>query len=136
MPPTYFFVIDVSYYSVSSGMLHTLAETVKKTLDKLPDTERTNVGFITFDSSIHFYNLKVRRHHTCSFSSWSTRLMPHCFLQSSLSQPRMLVVTDVEDVFLPLPDDMLVNLKDSRAVVDTLLGIVPPHHTPTPLAGW
>jgi protein transport protein SEC24 len=34
----------------------------------------------------------------------------------------MLVVSDVEDVFLPLPDDMLVNLKDSRSVVDTLLG--------------
>lgn len=59
MPPTYFFVIDVSYYSVSSGMLQTLAETVKNTLDSLPDTERTNVGFITFDSSVHFYNLKV-----------------------------------------------------------------------------
>lgn len=34
----------------------------------------------------------------------------------------MLVVSDIEDVFLPLPDDMLVNLKDSRAVVDSLLG--------------
>lgn len=108
MPPTYFFVIDVSYYSVSSGMLQTLAETVKKTLDNLPDTERTNVGFITFDSSIHFYNLK-----------------------SSLSQPRMLVVSDVEDVFLPLPDDMLVNLKDSRSVVDTLLDRLPAMHAGT-----
>lgn len=59
MPPTYFFVIDVSYYSVSSGMLQILAETVKNTLDGLPDAERTNIGFITFDSSVHFYNLKV-----------------------------------------------------------------------------
>ena len=45
------------------------------------------------------------------------------FSQSSLSQPRMLVVSDIEDVFLPLPDDMLVNLKESRSVVDTLLGM-------------
>jgi hypothetical protein len=43
----------------------------------------------------------------------------------------MLVVTDVEDVFLPLPDDMLVNLKDSRAVVDTLLDRLPAMHAGT-----
>ncbi len=91
-------------------------------LDKLPDTERTNIGFITFDSTIHFYNLKV-----CLFFGLQTskKHCADCLLlsnQSSLSQPRMLVVSDIEDVFLPLPDDLLVNLKESRDVVNALIG--------------
>ncbi|KAL6066051.1 Protein transport protein Sec24B [Balamuthia mandrillaris] len=108
MPPTYFFVIDVSYYSISSGMLKTCVESIQSTLDSLPDNDRTYVGFVTFDSTIHFYNLK-----------------------SSLTQPRMLVVSDIEDVFLPLPDDMLVNLKESREVVDSLLARLPSMHANT-----
>jgi len=33
----------------------------------------------------------------------------------------MLVVTDLEDIFLPSPDDLLANLFECRAVIDTLL---------------
>eukprot|EP01087_Luapelamoeba_hula_P003660 TRINITY_DN1347_c0_g1_i2.p1 TRINITY_DN1347_c0_g1~~TRINITY_DN1347_c0_g1_i2.p1 ORF type:complete len:1021 (+),score=158.62 TRINITY_DN1347_c0_g1_i2:100-3162(+) len=105
MPPTYFFVIDVSYYSVSSGMLKTCVETIKATLSSLPDPVRSNVGFITFDNTVHFYHLK-----------------------SSLTKPRMLVVSDIDDVFLPLPDDMLVNLNESRTVIDSLLDSLPAIH--------
>lgn len=56
------------------------------------------MGFCTFDSTVHHYNLK-----------------------SSLSQPQILVVPDLSDPFLPAPDDLLVNLSESRAVVYTLL---------------
>lgn len=42
-------------------------------------------------SSLHFYNLKA-----------------------SLTQPQMLVVTELDDPFVPLPDDLLVNLRESR----------------------
>lgn len=34
----------------------------------------------------------------------------------------MLVVSDVEDVFLPKPTDLLVNLTEARASVEALLG--------------
>ena len=40
---------------------------------RLPGDTRTKVGFITFDSTIHFYNL-----------------------QEGLSQPQMLIVSDIE----------------------------------------
>lgn len=33
----------------------------------------------------------------------------------------MLVMPDVDDPFIPLPDDLLVNLSESKAVVKTLL---------------
>ncbi|GLC34598.1 hypothetical protein PLESTB_001244000 [Pleodorina starrii] len=102
MPPVYFFLIDVSYSAVASGMVAVVAAAIKASLDSLPGDERTLVGFITFDSSLHFYNLK-----------------------SSLSQPQMLVVPELDDPFVPLPDDLLVNLRESRAVVDALLEALP-----------
>ena len=34
----------------------------------------------------------------------------------------MLVVSDIEDVFLPKPNDLLVNLTESRAALEALLG--------------
>jgi protein transport protein SEC24 len=37
----------------------------------------------------------------------------------------MMVVTELEEPFLPLPDDMLVNLRESREVVDALLDSLP-----------
>lgn len=45
--------------------------------------------------------------------------------QSTLSQPQMMVVSDLDDIFVPLPDDLLVNLSESRAVVDAFLNSLP-----------
>ena len=61
-------------------MLQSCVNAIKSSLDELPGSPRTQVGFITFDSSIHFYNLK-----------------------STLTAPQMLVVSDVSDVIMPLP---------------------------------
>lgn len=49
MPPVYFFLIDVSYTAVSTGMVATAAAAIKSCLDNLPGDERTLVGFLTFD---------------------------------------------------------------------------------------
>mgnify|MGYP002776906807 FL=1 len=54
--------------------------------------------------------------------------LDQCFVimwQSSLTQPQMMVVADLEDPFLPMPDDLLVNLSESRAVVESLLTSLP-----------
>ena len=34
----------------------------------------------------------------------------------------MLVVSDIDDVFLPKPNDLLVNLTEARAALEALLG--------------
>ncbi|XP_070051424.1 protein transport protein SEC24 A-like [Nicotiana tomentosiformis] len=102
MPPLYFFLIDVSVTAVRSGMLEVLAQTIKNCLDSLPGYPRTQIGFITYDSTVHFYNMK-----------------------SSFTQPQMMVMSDLEDVFVPLPDDLLVNLSESRTVVDAFLDSLP-----------
>ncbi|KAG5179019.1 Sec23/Sec24 trunk domain-containing protein [Tribonema minus] len=103
--PVYFFVIDVSANAVNTGMVAAAVAAIKACLDRVPGDERSQFGLITFDGSIHFYNLK-----------------------STLSQPQMLVVSDISDLFLPCPDDLLVNLAESRAVVDALLDALPQMH--------
>ena len=59
-PVVLVFVIDVSYGAVQSGMVATAAKVILDSLDRIANTDdRTKIGFITFDSSIHFYNLTV-----------------------------------------------------------------------------
>lgn len=40
-------------------VLQVIAQTIKKCLDSLPGFPRTQIGFITYDSTIHFYNMKA-----------------------------------------------------------------------------
>ncbi|RXH77952.1 hypothetical protein DVH24_039923 [Malus domestica] len=35
-------------------------------------------------------------------------------------KPQMMVVSDLDDVFVPLPDDLLVNLSESRSVAESM----------------
>ncbi len=72
-PAVYFYVLDVSFNAVSTGYLQTFCQTLLDELDRIPGDARTQIGFITVDSSVHFYNLA-----------------------EGLSQPQMLVVSDVD----------------------------------------
>ncbi|KAF9117183.1 COPII subunit [Mortierella sp. AM989] len=98
-PLVYLFLIDVSYPAIQCGMVATAATTILESLDRIPNDEgRTKIGIITVDSSIHFYNL------------------------NNVSQePQMLVVSDLEDPFLPQPQDLLCNLKECRSTLEALL---------------
>lgn len=102
MPPTYVFLIDVSFHAASSGMLAAACAGIKACLPRLPGEDRTRVAIITFDTSIHFYNLRA-----------------------GLSGPQMMVVPEIDDPFVPLPDELLVNLSESRAQVERLLETIP-----------
>jgi protein transport protein SEC24 len=102
MPPTFFFAFDVSANAVSSGFLAKAVNTVKDALDELPGGERTHVGFLTYDNTIHFYGLKP-----------------------GSETPQMMVVAELDEPFCPAPDDLLVNLGDSRDSVDALLDMLP-----------
>lgn len=57
---------------------------------------------MTYDSAVHFYSLR-----------------------STLKQPQMFVVTDIDQIYLPQPEDLVVNLQDSLEQVTTLLDSLP-----------
>ena len=51
-------------------------ETLLDVLDRLPGDGRTQIGFIAYDSAVHFFNL-----------------------DANLSQPQMLTVSDIDGKF-------------------------------------
>ncbi|XP_029560474.1 protein transport protein Sec24C isoform X2 [Salmo trutta] len=106
-PPSFIFFIDVSYNAVKSGMVNIVCQELKTLLDYLPRENPeadsvVRVGFVTYNKVLHFYNVK-----------------------SSLAQPQMMVVSDVSDMFLPLLDGFLVDVNDSRMVIESLLDQIP-----------
>lgn len=106
--PAFIFMIDVSYNSIKSGLVHLICQRLKEDiLVNLPkeagaEESEVRVGFVTYHKELHFYNVK-----------------------SSLAQPQMLVVSDLEDMFVPLVDGFLVKLSESEAVIDSLLAQIP-----------
>uniref|UniRef100_K1QNY7 Transport protein Sec24C n=1 Tax=Magallana gigas TaxID=29159 RepID=K1QNY7_MAGGI len=106
--PAFIFMIDVSYNSIKSGLVHLICERLKEDiLVNLPkevgqEESEVRVGFVTYAKEIHFYNVK-----------------------GNLAQPQMLVVSDLNDVFVPLLDGFLVKLSESEAVIDSLLSQIP-----------
>uniref|UniRef100_A0A182UHM5 Sec23/Sec24 trunk domain-containing protein n=1 Tax=Anopheles melas TaxID=34690 RepID=A0A182UHM5_9DIPT len=101
-PAIYLFLLDVSSLAQQSGYLYTVCNTLMEHLDSLPGDARTQVGFIAYNSAIHFYNIS-----------------------EEYNQPHEVTVLDVEDVFLPYPDNLLVNLKSCKELVKDLLKQLP-----------
>ncbi|RPB21424.1 COPII component protein [Terfezia boudieri ATCC MYA-4762] len=99
-PLVYLFLLDVSFAAVQSGLLATSARTILESLDRIPNADkRTRLGFICVDSALHYF----------------------CMTSDSL-EPNMLVVSDLEEPFLPIPGDLLVPLDECREAIENLLG--------------
>jgi len=69
----YLYLLDVSANAIDTGYLKTVCDILLEEMDKIPGDSRSQIGFITFDSSVHFYNLS-----------------------EGLSQPYQLVVCDID----------------------------------------
>ncbi|GAA6041073.1 hypothetical protein JCM8097_004706 [Rhodosporidiobolus ruineniae] len=120
-PLSYIFAIDVSWSAVQSGLVKSVASSLRELLygpregeeEKNPDgtpveeprkglPEGAKVAIVTFDRTVQFYNLKPE-----------------------LSHAQMLVVPDISDMFLPLNDGFLVDPNESRTVIENLLDTLP-----------
>jgi protein transport protein SEC24 len=99
-PLVYVFLLDVSFSAVQSGMVATATRTILESLERIPNADnRTKIAIVAFDTALHFFSLTPDSME-CS----------------------MMVVSDIEDVFLPKPTDLLVNLTECRAGIESLLG--------------
>lgn len=102
-PPAFIFVLDVSYNAVKCGMVQLFCHNIKEILQNLPteegnqDESNIRVGFITYSSQVHFYNIDKR-----------------------LSQPQMMVVPDVADMFVPFLEGCLVKPSEAMHVIESL----------------
>ncbi|KAL5542489.1 hypothetical protein UlMin_010199 [Ulmus minor] len=102
MPAVFFFLIDVSMNAIQTGATAAACSAISQVISDLPEGPQTIVGVATFDSTIHFYNLK-----------------------RALQQPLMLIVPDVDDVYTPLQTDVLVPLPECRQHLELLLDSIP-----------
>lgn len=99
-PPVYVFLLDVSIHSIQSGLLATAAQAITQSLDRIPNKDdRAKVAFIAVDSSLHFFNISA----------------------DVGVEPSMMVISDLEDAFLPVPNGLLVNLTECRPNIELLL---------------
>ncbi|TRY80868.1 hypothetical protein TCAL_12910, partial [Tigriopus californicus] len=101
-PAVYIFLLDVSHGALETGYLKTVCDVLLEELDKLPGDGRTQLAFLTYDRSVHFYS------------------MP-----DGASQPTQLSVSDIDDMFLPSPSDLLVNREECHVLIEQLLAELP-----------
>ena len=91
-PLSYVFVIDVGTSAKQQGITQTVIAHIKRTVKELAETHRDcKVAFITFGSHVHFYNVKPNAH------------------------PQIMVVGDVNDVFLPFPETNMLTFGELAA---------------------
>ena len=105
-PLVYLFLFDVSYASVSTGLLATCARTILDSLDRIPNADRrTRLGFMAVDSALHYFSIPKD--------------------EDSNAEPSMLVVSDLDEPFPPVPHDLLVPLTESRQNIENFLTKLP-----------
>nr|NVI77961.1 Sec24AB ortholog [Cucujiformia] len=107
-PAVYLFLLDVSRVAIECGYLATFVAVLKDELRNLPGDARTQIGFVAYDSQLHFFK----------FGDEDERA-------------REMLVLDVDDVFLPSPDNLLVNLGDKADAIADLLDQLPARYANT-----
>ncbi|KFA72368.1 hypothetical protein S40288_05588 [Stachybotrys chartarum IBT 40288] len=105
-PLVYLFVFDVSYAAISNGLLATSARTILDSLNRIPNADRrTRLGFLAVDSGLHYFSVPKDADENAETS--------------------MLVVSDLDEPFLPVPHDLLVPLTESRQSIEKFLQKLP-----------
>ncbi|KAG6330739.1 hypothetical protein ID866_8350 [Astraeus odoratus] len=117
-PINYLFAFDVSFEAIESGLLRTACDALLRifyggiTASGVPldpcFPRGCGVGILTFDQTLHFYNLSP-----------------------NLSQASLIVLADLEEVFVPLRDGMFVDPYESRTTIEGLLSALWERHNTT-----
>ncbi|KAK4053375.1 COPII coat Sec23p-Sfb3p heterodimer component [Microbotryomycetes sp. JL201] len=112
VPLNYVFAIDVSWTSMRCGLVKEVVEGLRELLYPSKDSDGQDsgsriapgcrIGILTFDKTVNFFNLRP-----------------------GLDQAQMLVVPDIEEMFLPMMEGFLVDPYESRSVIENLLDSLP-----------
>lgn len=102
MPVIHVFLIDVGHAAVASGATAATCQCIEQVLDSLQGGDSTLVGLVTYDSSVHFYSVAKGQ-----------------------ATPQMLVMPDTQDVYAPMPSQLLAKLAECREQLAELLASIP-----------
>ncbi|KAL3123910.1 hypothetical protein niasHT_001740 [Heterodera trifolii] len=101
-PPIYLFVFDVGSAAIDCGYLNTFAEQLSLDIDKLPGQERAFIGFIGFDSALHFFQFDENER-----------------------EPRHIIEFDVEESFAPVFSGLFVELNIFKEIIKKFIYKLP-----------
>lgn len=85
-----------------SGYLRCVCDSLIEHMDAMPGDARTQIGFVAYNSAVHFYSLA-----------------------ENYNRPHEITVVDIEDTFLPCPDNLLINLNGCKELIKDLLNQLP-----------
>jgi protein transport protein SEC24 len=110
-------------------MLATATRTILENLGRIPNTDgRTKVAVIGFDSALYFFGLDAPASRgSAPLVNTETEGEDAEGAEAAPAQDEpepeinMMVVSDLDDVYLPRPNDLLVNLSESRKPLESLL---------------
>ncbi|KAJ7468052.1 sec24-related protein [Mycena latifolia] len=102
LPMNYVFALDVSNESLHSGLLHTACAALRDVFfgQDASFPLESEVAIVTFDDSLHFHDL-------------SSDLVP------------MLVLADIDEVFVPLRNGLFVKPAERQTAIEVLLNALP-----------
>ena len=107
--PAFIFVIEMTQMMMQRGIITLLCSKMKSLLESLPvdivggqkaDKSSVKVGFITYDSQVHFYKLTGQA-------------------------PEMCTMCDKEEMFVPMPEGILCSLEEAGDNIDKLMDCIP-----------
>lgn len=110
-PAALLLAIDVSASALRGGHLEFVTQQIHVLLNSMSRVDgdalsEVRVGLMTYDSRIHLYDLSPE-----------------------LSRPHMLVITETEDLQLPVREGLLVPLKDCVSSIESVLQLIPQFNT-------
>nr|XP_015815958.2 protein transport protein Sec24C [Nothobranchius furzeri]XP_015815959.2 protein transport protein Sec24C [Nothobranchius furzeri] len=101
-PAALLLAVDVSPAALRGGHVEFVTQQIHTLLSSLKQDADVRVGLMTYDSRVHLYDLSP-----------------------DLSRPHMMVVTETEDLQLPVREGLLVSLRDCAESLDCVLQFLP-----------
>lgn len=107
--PAFIFVMEMSQMMVQRGVISLLCQNMSQLLQHLPrdslggqtaPASSLKVGFITYDSSVHFYKLLGQA-------------------------PEMCVICDKDEMFVPVPEGVLCDVNEAAENISKLMDNIP-----------
>ncbi|KAK8795671.1 hypothetical protein WA158_000328 [Blastocystis sp. Blastoise] len=109
--PSYLFMIDVSYQSITSGMLLVVCQSIQDCLEDMRykggEGIPTYFGLITYDTTVHFYAFGAK------------------------SGVKVYTVGDIDEPFLPVPTSLMVSIDEYYNEITRLLTALPQMYADT-----
>ncbi|SBT86200.1 protein transport protein Sec24B, putative [Plasmodium malariae] len=135
LPPYFVFVVECSYNAIYSNITYTVLEGIRYAVQNVK-CNKTKIAIITFNSSIHFYNCKrggngnsatncVNTNCATSAAYGTTNDIVTDSTSNINSSSQVIMMSDVDDPFLPLPlDDLFFGCVDELDKINNLIDTI------------